>query len=78
MAQPATLLHEANRAAGMGIFYTIYYLSMGLLPIAAGLLHDTYGPRAPIAFAAALMVLSLVAQVTLKLRRNRQRSMAAV
>jgi predicted MFS family arabinose efflux permease len=77
MAQPATLLREANRAAGMGVFYTLYYLCMGLLPTAAGLLQDAYGPRAPIAFAAALMVLSLLAQAALTLRRNRDRTLAA-
>ena len=77
MAQPATILREPNRAAGMGVFYTIYYLSMGLLPTAAGLLHDVYGPRAPLAFAAALMVLSLLAQAALTLRRNRDRLLAA-
>ena len=73
MAQPAKSLRNANRAAGMGIFYTIYYLCMGLLPSVAGGLHDIHGPHAPISFAAMLMVLSLVAQGFLKLRSNRAR-----
>ncbi len=65
MAQPSVLLTEANRAAGMGIFYTVYYVSMGLMPIVAGVLHDTNGPDAPLMFAASLMLISVICQIGL-------------
>jgi predicted MFS family arabinose efflux permease len=65
MAQPSVLLTEENRAAGMGIFYTVYYVSMGLMPIVAGVLHDTNGPEAPLMFASVLMLISVICQIGL-------------
>ena len=65
MAQLSVLVSEANRAAGMGVFYTIYYLSMGLMPALAGAFFETYGPSSPLFFASALMALSLIAQLIL-------------
>jgi len=65
MAQPSRLLEGTNRAAGMGVFYTVYYLCMGVMPAIAGILHDTQGARAPLIFAAALMLMSMILQVAL-------------
>jgi len=62
MALPSGVLTPPNRAAGMGVFYTVYYLAMGILPGVAGMLHDALGPRAPLIFAAVLMLISVVAQ----------------
>jgi len=77
MALPSGVLAPPNRAAGMGIFYTVYYVAMGILPSVAGVLHDTLGPRAPLTFAAFLMLISLVAQGGLTLL-DRSRLRAAV
>jgi predicted MFS family arabinose efflux permease len=72
MALPSGVLAPANRAAGMGIFYTVYYVAMGILPGVAGALHDALGPRAPLIFAAVLMLISLVAQGGLTLLDRRR------
>ena len=68
MSQPSGLLAETNRAAGMGVFYTVYYLAMGLLPALAGLIQSHYGPRAPLVLAAGLMILSMGCQIALARR----------
>ena len=55
MAMPQILPSE-ERAAGFGIFFTVFYLSMATLPPAAGWLLDFAGdPRAPLLFAATIM-----------------------
>jgi MFS family permease len=68
MAQPTEILQPANRAAGMGVFYTVYYIAMSALPPVGGWLRDAAGPRAPLVFAAVLMVVSFGAQVALWMR----------
>lgn len=40
---PAEFLRPESRGAGMGVFYTIYYLGCALLPSAAGVLYDFSG-----------------------------------
>lgn len=40
---PAEFLRPQSRAAGMGVFYTIYYLGCAFLPSAAGVLYDLSG-----------------------------------
>ncbi|MDX2202781.1 MAG: MFS transporter [Hyphomicrobiaceae bacterium] len=65
MAQPTELLRPSNRAAGMGVFYTTYYLLMSGMPALAGWLRDAAGPRAPLILAAGMMLLSLAAQAAL-------------
>lgn len=68
MAQPPELLSPRNRAAGMGVFYTVYYVAMSALPALGGGLRDAGGPRAPLIFAAVLMGISLAAQAALWMR----------
>jgi MFS family permease len=65
MALPQRFVGAANRAAGMGLLYTIYYVTMTVAPAFAGWLHDGYGPAAPIAFGALVMLLSLACQAGL-------------
>jgi cyanate permease len=58
MALPAQALRPENRASGMGIFYTWYYVLMAVLPGCAGLVRDLTGSAAaPILFAAAMVLL---------------------
>jgi cyanate permease len=60
MALPAQVLSPQSRAAGMGIFFTWYYLAMALFPAIAGLLRDLSGdPRVPLLFAAAISVVTV-------------------
>ncbi|MEM6496080.1 MAG: hypothetical protein AAF709_05065, partial [Pseudomonadota bacterium] len=66
------LVSDGNRAAGMGVFYTIYYLSMGLMPALAGVLFEVYGPRSPLIFAAVLMILSVCALSVLAIMGNQK------
>lgn len=55
MAMPQ-VLPAAERAAGFGIFFTVFYACMASVPAAAGLLLDLSGDsRLPLLFAAAVM-----------------------
>jgi MFS family permease len=57
MALPASVLKPQNRAGGMGIFFTVFYLAMSLGPVIAGRLAG-YTGRAATAFdfGAGLLV----------------------
>jgi hypothetical protein len=59
----------------MGIFFTIYYLGMALLPGVAGWFRDETGIRgAPLFFGSVLLVLAVVCEVLFRrLERTRQR-----
>ena len=55
-------LHADQLAAGYGVFYAIYYLGMAVMQPVAGLLRDLTGnAAAPIFFAAAMMVVTVIA-----------------
>ena len=57
MALPARVLRPENRAVGMGIFFTAYYVGMGVCPAVAGLLRDLTGdPATPLYFAGAMIL----------------------
>jgi len=61
MALPAQALRPETRAAGMGIFYTLYYGLMAVLPGIAGIVRDrTASAGAPLLFVAAMLVTGLV------------------
>ena len=58
MALPAQVLRAAHRATGMGVYYTVYYVAMALLPGGAGLARDLSGsPAAPMLFSAGMVLL---------------------
>lgn len=60
MALPSQVLRPENRAVGMGFFYTIYYVGMGVCPTIAGLLRDLTGdPAAPLFFAGVAALVAL-------------------
>ena len=54
---PAEFLRAESRSAGMGVFFTIYYLGCALLPAAAGALYDVSGGPAALALAAGIAFL---------------------
>jgi MFS family permease len=62
MALPAQILRTDNRAIGMGIFYTIYYLGMGIFPALAGTIRDiTDNPAAPLILAGVAILCAVLA-----------------
>ncbi len=64
MALPARVLRESSRAVGMGIFFTVYYVGMGIFPVLAGYARDlTAEPAAPLWLAAVAIGLALLALV---------------
>lgn len=67
-ALPVGVLTKANRAVGMGIFLSYYYLGIGLFSPFAGYLRDRSGdPAAPITFAAWLLIGALLMLVLFRL-----------
>ncbi len=61
VALPVTHLTAENRGVGMGVFFSYYYLGIGLFPPLAGWIRDTTGsPGAPIMFAGTLFIGALV------------------
>lgn len=62
VALPAQVLAPAQRAVGMGLFYSVFYAGIGLLSPFAGWVRDFSGaPYAPLLVAAALNLLAVVA-----------------
>ncbi len=58
---PSEFLRPASRGAGMGVFYTVYYLGCAILPSVAGKLYDLYGGHAALWAAAAMAFASVPA-----------------
>lgn len=60
MALPSEIMQPHNRAVGMGIYFTCYYVGMGVCPALAGLARDLTGhPAAPLYFAGAMSIVAL-------------------
>ncbi|MDB4583000.1 MFS transporter [Draconibacterium sp.] len=71
MALPAQVLRPKNRALGMGIFFTIYYVGMGIFPVIAGYALDLSGnPVAPLILAGVVILLAVVALVGFRLNQG--------
>jgi predicted MFS family arabinose efflux permease len=74
MALPTQALSPQSRSGGMGVFYTCYYVLMALLPGGAGLVRDMSGsPAAPVLFAAAMMLLSVLGLALFHAARRQER-----
>ena len=59
---PSEFLRPESRAAGMGVFYTVYYLGCALTPGVAGALFDaTHSASSTLWLAAAMGIGSIVA-----------------
>jgi len=62
MALPGQVLKKENRAIGMGIFYTVYYVGMGVFPPIAGYARDVTGnPAAPLILAGVAILFAVLA-----------------
>ena len=60
VALPVEVLHPENRAPGMGLFHTCYYIELPILTALAGLSRDLTGdPAAPLLFAGVMNLLTL-------------------
>ena len=60
MVLPVEGVGPENRAVGMGVYFTCYYIGMTLAPPLAGFVRDWSGePAAPLVFAGATLVLAL-------------------
>jgi len=57
---PAEFLRAQTRSAGMGVFYTIYYVGCATLPAAAGALYDAHGAARPTLWLAAAFALACI------------------
>ena len=55
---PGEFLRPESRSAGMGVFYTVYYLGCAVLPTVAGALYDASGGKAALWMAAATAFLA--------------------
>jgi MFS family permease len=72
---PTEVLRPQSRAAGMGIFYTWYYLGMTLLTPAAGLARDLSGnPGAPLIFAGSLEIAAIAVLSIFRMLQHRWKS----
>ena len=72
MALPAGVLHADSRGPGMGVFFSWYYVGMGVLPAMAGLTYDMSGESAaPLYFAAAAMVVCIPLLGAFRFLKNR-------
>ena len=58
-AAPTGVLRPVSRGVGLGLFYTMYYVGMALLPPVAGRLQDALGRSAAVYFAAGAMLVTL-------------------
>lgn len=77
VALPAGVLAAHERSVGMGLFFSYYYLGMGIFPPIAGWLRDVTGaPAAPLWFAALLMLSSWL--FLLLFRRDQRRAEAGL
>jgi predicted MFS family arabinose efflux permease len=58
VSAPGEFLRPESRGAGMGVFYTVYYLGCAVLPTLAGALYDRAGGKAALWMAAATAFLA--------------------
>jgi predicted MFS family arabinose efflux permease len=58
VSAPGEFLRPESRGAGMGVFYTVYYLGCAVLPTLAGALYDASGGKAALWMAAATAFLA--------------------
>jgi MFS family permease len=73
VAAPARFLAPAARAIGLGLFYTLFYLGMGVLPRLVGAWADRVGSPEVVldaSIALALLTLALMSATTLATRTS--------
>lgn len=69
---PAEALSPHNRAVGMGVFFSCYYIAMAIMPALAGRVRDLFAsPAAPILFAAGMLGLAVIGLAFFRLAQRR-------
>lgn len=72
VALPSEILRPESRSTGFGLFYTLYFLGMAVMPAVAGYLVDVTGSRtAPLWFGALLWISVVPAVVGFRLLQRR-------
>ena len=72
MALPSEVLRPESRSTGFGVFYTVFYFGMALIPPAAGYLRDSSGnSEAAIWFGGMLWLLIIASLALFRLLQNR-------
>ena len=66
VSAPTGVLRPESRGAGMGLFYTVYYIGMTLLPPVAGRLQDALGGSAAVYFAVVAISATLPCYLTFR------------
>jgi predicted MFS family arabinose efflux permease len=56
LAMPGRVLKPENRAVGLGLFMTVYYVTAAVGPAFAGYVGDRMGASAPVLFGAFLFM----------------------
>jgi MFS family permease len=78
MALPARVLRPETRSLGMGVYYSWYYIGMGVLPGIAGWCRDLSGiAAAPLSFASLLVIVAIVCAVLFQRLEKRTMNLAA-
>lgn len=72
MALPGQAAPQQRRALVMGVYFTCYYLGMGIVPGLAGFARDaTHNPSAPIYVAGSMLLLASAALVLFRALQSR-------
>lgn len=79
MALPGEVLRPENRAFGMGIFFSFYFVITAPAPVVAGWLYDrTHDAFWPIAFASLLLLATAAFNLAFRSAQHRGRAKAAL
>jgi hypothetical protein len=72
MAMPGQAVRAERRAIAIGVYFTCYYVGMGVLPTFAGYARDFTGSAAaPLWFAAAMLLVATLALLQFRLIQSR-------
>ncbi len=72
MALPGEVLSPESRATGLGLYYTLYYIGTGILPVIAGWIQDTMGSASfVIWFSAACLSLAPLSLLVFRILQSR-------
>ena len=72
MALPGEVLSPASRATGLGLYYTMYYIGTGILPVIAGWIQEVMGSASfVIWFSAVCLSLAPLSLLAFRILQSR-------
>jgi len=72
MVLPSQAVRAERRASGIGVYFTCYYVGMGVLPTFAGYTRDLTGNAgAPLWFAGAMLIAATLALMRFRMVQSR-------